>query len=299
MLLDRAVQKRQPLRTVYPLTSGGLIGVRRRIPTGDAQWLQLRGSIAVPGNCLPSASSMALRSTAASSMARAIGLEYKEFFAFAYPDQRLPEHESAAARKIRSMLEDLRPLPGRRTTGPPSLATEHSALRAATAAAAAAMKAPACSIASATEELSARTGAALMAPFGHAITNDIPPLAGGTGCVYSRAGTVALAGNGHAELAGCRGAAGSPDDLLCARRGEGHFALRCSTCRARRGTGKNRGQELACHRGLVRSLGEGCNGDENKSSGENGRYFLHSPSFLAFCSIHHMSRKGTSAVIRP
>jgi len=45
--------------------------------------------------------------------ARAIGLEYDEFFAFAYPDLRPPERESEAARKIRSMLEDLRP-PGRR-----------------------------------------------------------------------------------------------------------------------------------------------------------------------------------------
>ena len=42
--------------------------------------------------------------------ARAIGLEYDEFFAFAYPDLRPPEQESEAAGKIRSMLEDLRPL---------------------------------------------------------------------------------------------------------------------------------------------------------------------------------------------
>lgn len=45
--------------------------------------------------------------------ARAIGLEYDEFFAFAYPDLRPPERESEAARRIRFMLEDLRPL-GRR-----------------------------------------------------------------------------------------------------------------------------------------------------------------------------------------
>ena len=41
--------------------------------------------------------------------ARAIGLEYDEFFAFAYPDLRPLERESEAARRIRSMLEDLRP----------------------------------------------------------------------------------------------------------------------------------------------------------------------------------------------
>ena len=41
--------------------------------------------------------------------ARAIGLEYDELFAFAYPDLRPPERESEAARRIRSMLEDLRP----------------------------------------------------------------------------------------------------------------------------------------------------------------------------------------------
>jgi transcriptional regulator with XRE-family HTH domain len=45
--------------------------------------------------------------------ARAIGLEYDELFAFAYPDLRPPERESEAARKIRSMLEDLRPLGSR------------------------------------------------------------------------------------------------------------------------------------------------------------------------------------------
>ncbi len=41
--------------------------------------------------------------------ARAIGLEYDELFAFAYPELRHPQRESEAARKIRTMLEDLRP----------------------------------------------------------------------------------------------------------------------------------------------------------------------------------------------
>lgn len=45
--------------------------------------------------------------------ARAIGLEYDEFFAFAYPELRHPQRESEAARKIRTMLEDLRPLGSR------------------------------------------------------------------------------------------------------------------------------------------------------------------------------------------
>ena len=48
---------------------------------------------------------------------RAIGLEYDEFFAFAYPDLRPLDRESEAARRIRSMLEDLRP-PGRRMGQP-------------------------------------------------------------------------------------------------------------------------------------------------------------------------------------
>jgi transcriptional regulator with XRE-family HTH domain len=54
--------------------------------------------------------------------ARAIGLEYDEFFAFAYPDLRPPDRESEAARKIRSMLEDLRPLGSRlvRAVPPPA-----------------------------------------------------------------------------------------------------------------------------------------------------------------------------------
>lgn len=42
-------------------------------------------------------------------VARALGLEYEELFAFAYPDRPVPRTESEAARKIRSMLEDLRP----------------------------------------------------------------------------------------------------------------------------------------------------------------------------------------------
>ena len=46
--------------------------------------------------------------------AKAIGLEYDEFFAFAYPDLHLPDRESEAARRIRVMLEDLRPLGSRR-----------------------------------------------------------------------------------------------------------------------------------------------------------------------------------------
>lgn len=42
------------------------------------------------------------------AVARAIGLEYEEFFAFAYPERSSSKPESAAARKLRSMLEDLR-----------------------------------------------------------------------------------------------------------------------------------------------------------------------------------------------
>ena len=41
--------------------------------------------------------------------ARAIGLEYEELFAFIYPARPVPPPESAAARKIHGMLEDLRP----------------------------------------------------------------------------------------------------------------------------------------------------------------------------------------------
>lgn len=44
------------------------------------------------------------------AVARSIGLEYEEFFAFAYPDRSSSSKpESASARKLRSMLEDLRP----------------------------------------------------------------------------------------------------------------------------------------------------------------------------------------------
>ena len=43
------------------------------------------------------------------AVARAIGLEYDELFAFAYPERSSPNSESASARKLRSMLEDLRP----------------------------------------------------------------------------------------------------------------------------------------------------------------------------------------------
>jgi hypothetical protein len=39
---------------------------------------------------------------------RAIGLEYEELFAVAYPGRPGPKPESDAARKIRAMLEDLR-----------------------------------------------------------------------------------------------------------------------------------------------------------------------------------------------
>ena len=44
---------------------------------------------------------------------RAIGLEYDEFFAFAYPDLRPQDQGSGAARKINFMLEDLRPFGSR------------------------------------------------------------------------------------------------------------------------------------------------------------------------------------------
>lgn len=42
-------------------------------------------------------------------VARSIGLGYDEFFAFAYPERRSPEEESAAARSVRALLEDIRP----------------------------------------------------------------------------------------------------------------------------------------------------------------------------------------------
>jgi transcriptional regulator with XRE-family HTH domain len=42
-------------------------------------------------------------------VARALGMEYEELFSFAYPERPVPRPESAAARKIRTMLEDLQP----------------------------------------------------------------------------------------------------------------------------------------------------------------------------------------------
>src|SRR3954468_22166445 len=42
-------------------------------------------------------------------VARALGLEYEELFAFLYPARPAPRPESDAARRIRSMLEDLMP----------------------------------------------------------------------------------------------------------------------------------------------------------------------------------------------
>ncbi len=42
-------------------------------------------------------------------VARSIGLEYDEFFAFAYPEPRPAAEESAAARNVRSVLETMRP----------------------------------------------------------------------------------------------------------------------------------------------------------------------------------------------
>ena len=50
-------------------------------------------------------------------MARAIGLEYQELFAIAYPGRLGPGPESDAARKIRAMLEDLR-LPDAKAKAP-------------------------------------------------------------------------------------------------------------------------------------------------------------------------------------
>jgi transcriptional regulator with XRE-family HTH domain len=46
-------------------------------------------------------------------VARSIGLEYDEFFAFAYPEPRPAAQESAAARNVRSVLESIRPPAGR------------------------------------------------------------------------------------------------------------------------------------------------------------------------------------------
>ncbi|HSS51998.1 MAG TPA: helix-turn-helix transcriptional regulator [Thermoanaerobaculia bacterium] len=48
-------------------------------------------------------------------VARALGLAYDELFAIAYPGQPVPKPESDAARKIRFMLEDLRPQPAKAT----------------------------------------------------------------------------------------------------------------------------------------------------------------------------------------
>jgi hypothetical protein len=42
-------------------------------------------------------------------IARVIGLEHDELFDFVYPERRAADTQSAAARKIRSLLEDLRP----------------------------------------------------------------------------------------------------------------------------------------------------------------------------------------------
>jgi transcriptional regulator with XRE-family HTH domain len=46
-------------------------------------------------------------------VARSIGLEYDEFFAFAYPEPRATAQESAAAKSVRSLLEDILPSAGR------------------------------------------------------------------------------------------------------------------------------------------------------------------------------------------
>jgi hypothetical protein len=51
-------------------------------------------------------------------IARAIGLEYEELFAIFYPGRPGPRPESDAARKIRSMIEDLRPQPARAAKAP-------------------------------------------------------------------------------------------------------------------------------------------------------------------------------------
>jgi transcriptional regulator with XRE-family HTH domain len=40
---------------------------------------------------------------------QAVGLGHDEFFAFAYPERRAAEEETAAARRIRTLLEDLHP----------------------------------------------------------------------------------------------------------------------------------------------------------------------------------------------
>jgi len=51
-------------------------------------------------------------------VARALGLEYEELFAIAYPSQPVPKPESDAARKIHAMLEDLRPQAARHAKAP-------------------------------------------------------------------------------------------------------------------------------------------------------------------------------------
>ncbi|HEX4964389.1 MAG TPA: hypothetical protein VF173_26465 [Thermoanaerobaculia bacterium] len=43
-------------------------------------------------------------------VSRALGLEFEELFSFLYPNRPSTKPESQAARKIRSMLEDLRPV---------------------------------------------------------------------------------------------------------------------------------------------------------------------------------------------
>lgn len=50
------------------------------------------------------------------NVAHALGLEPREFFAFAYPDRSESGSETPAARKIRTMLEDLQP-PSRSRSG--------------------------------------------------------------------------------------------------------------------------------------------------------------------------------------
>jgi len=52
-------------------------------------------------------------------VARALGLDYEELFSFAYPDRPVPRPESEAARRIRSMLEDLRPAAAAKRDLPP------------------------------------------------------------------------------------------------------------------------------------------------------------------------------------
>jgi transcriptional regulator with XRE-family HTH domain len=44
---------------------------------------------------------------------RVVGLEYDEFFGFVYPERRTPAEQSAAARRINSLIQDLHPAPFR------------------------------------------------------------------------------------------------------------------------------------------------------------------------------------------